>query len=64
MDIAINTTKYKNYEILTQKINSEWIFYIKEKGLLIYRGVIKTEDTEDDIIDFIKFKIDSGGLQK
>jgi len=63
MDNGLKTTKYKNYEILTQKINSEWIFYIKEKGLLIYRGVIKTEDTEDDIIGFIKFKIDSGGFQ-
>ena len=62
MNNDFKTTKYKNYEILTQKINAEWIFYIKENGLLIYRGNIHKDGEEDKIIDFVKFKIDSGAF--
>ena len=59
MENKVNTTRHKNFEIITQRINEQWVFYIKEKGLFIYRGNINSEDEETKIIDYVKFKIDT-----
>lgn len=55
----IKETQYKGKTILSQKILNEWICYIRnEEGLLVERIIVGGGESENNVLDFIKFKID------